>query len=124
VRTRAFRSTTKKVAPLLLLAGSMLLVAESPASAHASRIVQGSDYADINSTHRSGYVCDREADGRLTYVGIRMVESSDVYYFYDIGGADGTCDPFTVTTSMGTPFRWAMCERGPGKDPCTGWAAL
>ncbi|MGH9212553.1 MAG: hypothetical protein ACRD2C_18055 [Acidimicrobiales bacterium] len=115
---------TKKTVPLLLLAGSMLLVAESPASAHASRIIQGNDYADINSSHRSGYVCDREDDGRLTYVAIRMVESSAVYNFWDVGGPDGTCDPFTVTTFMGTPVRWAMCERATGTDPCTGFARL
>jgi hypothetical protein len=103
---------------LLLLSVVMVIVGSSPASAHPNRMIQGSDYADINGSHTSGYVCDNENDANLTYVEFFYSPPTQGGRAWDRGGADRVCQPFTL--SGRTPVRWRMCEEQPtGPDVCT-----
>jgi hypothetical protein len=115
VTTTVFKFPLRALVLLLLSVGGTFLVGAPPASAHSNRIIQGSDYADISGTHSSGYVCDNESDGNYTYV--VLSRSGTSRREYDNGGADGVCDPFSVTAKFYTS--WKMCEETAGADPCT-----
>jgi len=100
-----------------------LLVGASPASAHTNSIVQGSDYAVMNNSHTSGYVCDNERDGHYTYARIYYLPDDGFaggpINWRDSDGAGGNCEPIYHVSVYGKPYMWHMCESVSGVDPCT-----
>jgi hypothetical protein len=109
---------------LLLVSVGIVIVESSPASAHVNGIAQGSDYAKVSKYHSSGYICDRERDGDITYVEFSWYDEylggTRRRQVRDTGGADGVCETFSMYTLPTDPaVAWKMCEERAGADACT-----
>jgi hypothetical protein len=97
----------------LLLAIGLLA---DPALAHMTRIGHGADYAEITSSHKTVFVCDRENDGHRTYVDwYDTIDQTGRLYDGDGGSCAGRVAlPRAIVV-------WRICEEGVS---CSGYAGV
>lgn len=87
---RTFSAPTATAAVL-----AVLVLSQTPASAHYAVTRHGKDTVRTWSDHHTVEICDGEKDGHWVY-GKWFFEDGSSYYTYDTSGADGKCTRLTV----------------------------
>jgi hypothetical protein len=99
----------------LALVASLFMATALPAGAHANTHYNGNDYAQTDSNHKTGAICDMERDGYYV-VAFWYDKSGDIIAQEDDGGDSG-CDQITFG---GTAYSVKVCELwGTGASGCT-----
>jgi hypothetical protein len=105
------------IVPLVLPVQLTLGAGASPVGAHSTEVRQGDDYVVTSAEHKSGYVCDREADGHA--VRATWVDFTGHLHEKEEDKIDPGCDNITCSGCAASEVR--LIEYTSGKQWCTNW---
>jgi hypothetical protein len=101
----------------MVLVLAIFALSTTPALAHTDELRHGDDYVIMSADHKSGYVCDREADGHA--VRATWVDFTGHLHEWEVDKTDPGCDKFTFDSFAASEVK--LCEYTSGKQWCTKW---
>jgi hypothetical protein len=96
---------------LIAITGALMLlvVAQTPASAHSDAVFHGKDSAKVSSDHRTFSLCDSEKDGHWVY-GEWYFRDGSSFYMY----GDGAAAPCKYVELSAPVYKMMICEENKG----------